>query len=139
MVGEAPADLLKKRPVSGKWSIHEHMCHLAHVHGLFVKRLGHMLDNPAPVIAPYFPNEQDPDDLLLKMDLDDAMTRYYRDRNELVDRLEQLNDSQWEKAAEHAEYSRYSVFIMFRHLALHDFLHGYRIEELLLQPGERSP
>jgi hypothetical protein len=25
------------------------------------------------------------------------------------------------------------VFIMFRHLALHDFLHAYRIEELLLQ------
>jgi hypothetical protein len=25
------------------------------------------------------------------------------------------------------------VFIMFRHLALHDFLHGYRIEELLLK------
>lgn len=28
----------------------------------------------------------------------------------------------------------YSVFIMFRHLALHDFLHAYRIEELLLRP-----
>jgi hypothetical protein len=26
------------------------------------------------------------------------------------------------------------VFIMFRHVALHDFLHGYRIEELLLRP-----
>jgi hypothetical protein len=27
------------------------------------------------------------------------------------------------------------VFIMFRHLALHDFLHAYRIEELLLRPA----
>jgi hypothetical protein len=26
------------------------------------------------------------------------------------------------------------VFIMFRHLALHDFLHAYRIEELSLRP-----
>jgi hypothetical protein len=25
------------------------------------------------------------------------------------------------------------VFIMFRHLALHDFFHAYRIEELLLR------
>ena len=32
----------------------------------------------------------------------------------------------------HGEYSHYSVFIMFRHLALHDFFHAYRIEELLL-------
>lgn len=36
-------------------------------------------------------------------------------------------------AAEHGEYSHYSVFIMFRHLALHDFFHAYRIEELLLK------
>ena len=99
-------------------------------------RLDHMLANPAPVIAPYFPDRQDADDLLLKMDLDDAIKRYYRDRKALVDRLEELTDSEWEKAAEHAEYNRYSVFIMFRHLALHDFLHGYRIEELLLQPEE---
>ena len=33
-----------------------------------------------------------------------------------------------------AEYHTYSVSIMFRHLALHDFLHAYRIEELLLRP-----
>jgi hypothetical protein len=31
-----------------------------------------------------------------------------------------------------SEYSHYSVLIMFRHLALHDFLHAYRIEGLLL-------
>jgi hypothetical protein len=28
----------------------------------------------------------------------------------------------------------HSVFIMARHLALHDVLHGYRIEERLLRP-----
>jgi hypothetical protein len=38
-----------------------------------------------------------------------------------------------ERTAKHGEYSHYSVFIMFRHLALHDFLHAYRIEELLLK------
>jgi hypothetical protein len=32
MVQEAPAVILKKRPSPGKWSIQEHMCHLAHVH-----------------------------------------------------------------------------------------------------------
>jgi len=33
--------------------------------------------------------------------------------------------------AEHGEYSHYSVFIMFRHVAPHDLFHAYRIEELL--------
>ncbi len=36
-------------------------------------------------------------------------------------------------AAPHEEYSDYSVRIMFRHLALHDLYHAYRIEERLLR------
>jgi hypothetical protein len=32
-----------------------------------------------------------------------------------------------------SEDSHYSVFIMFHHLALHDFFRAYRIEEFLLK------
>ena len=35
--------------------------------------------------------------------------------------------------AEHEEYSHYSLFILFRHAAMHDMLHAYRIEECLLR------
>jgi hypothetical protein len=55
------------------------------------------------------------------------------DRRQLVERLRQLSAHDWIGTAEHGEYSHYSVFIMFRHLALHDFFHAYRIEELLLK------
>jgi hypothetical protein len=92
-----------------------------------------MLASPAPVIAPYDPGEHDADDLLLTMDLDDALNRFAADRVRLVERLRQLSPTEWTRAAEHGEYSHYSVFIMFRHLALHDFFHAYRIEELLLK------
>ena len=52
----------------------------------------------------------------------------------VIDALErQLSAADWARTAEHGEYSHYSVFIMFRHLALHDFFHAYRIEELLLK------
>jgi hypothetical protein len=67
------------------------------------------------------------------MDLEDSLQRYVEDRRRLVDRLRRLSPDEWGRAAEHGEYSHYSVFIMFRHLALHDFLHAYRIEELLLK------
>jgi hypothetical protein len=106
---------------------------LAHVHALFFHRLDHILREPAPVIRPYLPGEQDADDLLLNMDLDDSLARYVADRARLVTRLEALSPSEWTHTAEHGEYRTYSVFIMFRHLALHDFLHAYRIEELLLR------
>jgi hypothetical protein len=133
LVREVPTSLLKRRPAPRKWSAHEHACHLAVVHGLFVSRLEKMLANPAPVITPYDPGQSDPDEALLAEDLDDSLRRFADDRARLVERLRQLSPADWNRTAEHGEYSHYSVFIMFRHLALHDFFHAYRIEELLLK------
>jgi len=132
LVREVPPAVLKRRPKPGKWSAHEHACHLAAVHALFFERLDQMLVSPAP-ITPYDPGTQDPDDALLNRDLDESLATYVRDRAHLVGRLRGLTASDWLKTAEHGEYSHYSVFIMFRHVALHDFLHAYRIEELLLK------
>ena len=135
LVREMPASMLKRRPAPGKWSAHEHACHLAVVHRLFVDRLDYMLATPAPVITPYDPGRDDPDDALLSLDLKESLQRYADDRARLVSRLRELSDADWQRTAEHGEYSHYSVFIMFRHLALHDFFHAYRIEELLLRKG----
>ena len=133
LVYEVPASILKRRPQPNKWSAHEHACHLAAVHPLFFSRLDLMLTNPQPVIKPYLPDVDDEDGALLKADLGEAMERYVRDRRRLVERLRGLSDEAWLRTAEHGEYSRYSVFIMLRHLAMHDMLHAYRIEELLLR------
>jgi len=132
LVREVPAEILKRRPAPKRWSAHEHACHLAHVHSLFFDRLAHMLREPAPVIEPYLPAEQDAGDFLLNMKLAASLDRYVDDRARLVERLLQLAPSDWDRTASHTEYRVYSVFIMFRHLAFHDFLHAYRIEELLL-------
>jgi hypothetical protein len=133
LVHEVPASILKRRPAPGKWSAHEHACHLAAVHPLFFSRLELMLSNPKPIIQSYFPDVDDAEDALMKVNVDEAMGRYERDRRELVVKLRGLSEAEWQKTAEHKEYSHYSVFIMFRHLAMHDMLHAYRIEELLLK------
>jgi hypothetical protein len=133
LVREVPADVLKRRPAPGRWSAHEHACHLAVVHRLFFDRLDVMLSSPAPVFRGYQPGRDEPDDALLKIDLERSLQRFVDDRRKLVARLERLTPEEWTLSAEHEEYRLYSVFIMFRHVALHDFLHAYRIEELLLQ------
>jgi len=134
LVREVPPEILKRRPAPSRWSAHEHACHLAHVHALFFERLDLMLREPEPFIGGYQPAEQDADDMLLRMDLDESLARFVGDRARLVARLRTLTSADWERSARHGEYRAYSVFIMFRHVALHDFLHGYRIEELLLRP-----
>ena len=52
-----PADpaVLKRRPPSGKWSIHEHACHLAAVNPRFMQRLDLMLSQDHPAIKGYEP------------------------------------------------------------------------------------
>src|SRR5262245_22311590 len=112
LVREAPPAILKRRPAPRKWSIHEHACHLAVVHKLFFDRLDYVLSHPEPVIAPYDPGTQDPDDTLLKIDLSNALEEYQRDRKQLVTQLRKLNPDDWQRTAEHEEYSHYSVFIM---------------------------
>jgi DinB family protein len=133
LVREVPPALLTRRPAPRKWSAHEHACHLAVVHRLFFERLDQILASPAPVITPYDPGHSDPDDFLLRMDLEESLRRYADDRRALGARLRHLSAGDWARTAEHGEYSHYSVFIMFRHVALHDFFHAYRIEELLLK------
>jgi hypothetical protein len=50
----------------------------------------------------------------------------------LVSRLRELGPGDWDRTAEHPEYNRYSIFILFRHFVMHDMFHSYRIEELAL-------
>jgi hypothetical protein len=133
LVREVPPNLLKRRPTPTKWSAHEHACHLSRVDRLYLGRLDHILAHPRPVITPYDPARDEADDTFRQMDLDRSLERYVEDRQALVARLRTLPLEVWARTAEHGEYSHYSVFIMFRHVALHDLFHAYRIEELLLR------
>jgi hypothetical protein len=138
LVREVPREVLKRRPAPGRWSAHEHACHLADVHALFFARLKQFLAKERPRIEPFDPATQRPDGELLEVELDSALARFTEDRRRLVARLRTLAPELWRREADHGEYSHYSLFIMFRHLALHDCLHAYRIEELLLKKDWES-
>ena len=133
LVLEVPQAILKRRPKPAEWSAHEHACHLAAVHPLMVARRDLMLTNANPRIRPYLPHLDDDDGALLRVDLAEAMERFKGDRQRLVQRLKKLSDEDRRRRKDHSEYTHYSVFIMFRHLAMHDMFHAYRIEELLLK------
>jgi hypothetical protein len=133
LVREVPRAILKRRPRPSKWSAHEHACHLATIHPVMFARLDLMLTDLRPRIVPYFPSSEEEEGALLKVDLEEAMERFSNDRCRLVERLNALTAEDWQRTAEHGEYTHYSVFIMFRHLAMHDMFHAYRIEELLLK------
>ena len=133
LINEVPEMLRKRRPSAGKWSAHEHACHLAEVHELFFVRLDLMMQESQPRLLAYNPDVAMEAGALLKVDLQTALEKFTRERGALVEKLKDLSTEDWQRTAQHEEYAHYSVFIMFRHLALHDMLHAYRIEELLLK------
>jgi len=132
LIREVPPERRKRRPATTRWSAHEHACHLAEVESLFAARLDLLIEEDHPKIVPYNPPAAEDDAALLKMDLEESMERLGSLRQKNVARLRALPPEAWERTAEHPEYARYSIRIMARHFALHDLLHAYRIEEILL-------
>jgi hypothetical protein len=133
LIYEIPPERRKRRPAPGMWSAHEHAVHLPAIYPLINRRLEQMLTEPAPHIKSYEPSRDEPDGALLKLDLDTEMDRFDRERALLIDRLRTLTPEQWVITATHDEYSSYGVYIMFRHIALHDIHHAYKIEDRLLR------
>jgi hypothetical protein len=131
-----PPTRLAERPAPRKWSAHEHACHLAVVHQVMVDRLERMLSEENPVFRPYLPEREQDDEALLKLDIETCLRSYVEDRDGLVARLRALTPAQWARPGRHPEFNGYSIYIMYRHIALHDLLHAYRIEELLLAPAK---
>jgi uncharacterized damage-inducible protein DinB len=133
LIREVPPQYLKRRPSPTKWSAHEHACHISTADTAYLLRLELILSDPAPYIKTMLPSADEEAGSLLNTDLDEALDLYVRERARLVERLKQLSEGDWQRTAKHEEYSHYSVFIMFRNLLLHEMLHAYRIEELMLK------
>jgi hypothetical protein len=92
-----------------------------------------MLSDPLAQIKSMAPSPDEEAGSLLSVDLDEALGRYVREREMVVKRLKELSADDWQRTAEHEAFSHYSVHIMFRHMLMHEMLHAYRIDELMLK------
>jgi len=133
MIHEVPPEILKRRPSAEKWSAYEHAIHLSQSDVAFRARLDLILSSPEPIIKMIENSAEDEAGAMLEVDLDESLERYVRERASLVERLKQLSPDEWHKTAVHEAFDHYSVFIMFRHLYVHEMHHAYLIEQLLLK------
>ncbi|MBE7558810.1 DinB family protein [bacterium] len=118
--------------IPGKWTIHEHACHLATVDAdVFLPRWRRFEKEASPRFT-YFAGESVAPDHYRNMDLSAALRGFVKARAELLERAHTVDFTFWSREAQHPEYHRYTPRIMMRHLLLHDHFHMYRIEELWL-------
>jgi predicted alpha/beta superfamily hydrolase len=131
LIQAVPEPLRRRRPAPAKWSAHEHLCHVTSLEPRFRARLERMLTEDDPLVEPLSPAPEDQTGALLSLDLDEALAAFTRDRGELAMLLRGLPEEGWKRRAKHPDYESYNVFVLARHMAVHDMLHGYRIEETL--------
>src|SRR6185503_21040072 len=83
MLLDVPEADLKRRPAPGRWSAHEHACHLSLMEPLWAQRVERILSEDNPTILSYEPDADEPEDKLLNMDLARALDAYDSARHQL--------------------------------------------------------
>ena len=136
LLAEIPKDLLKIRRIKGKWSIHEHACHLAEAQRMTIGRFKRFKQEKNPTFVPYLPGTTVPDDNLAKMDLQEQLADFRANRQVMIDLLRSYSAEDWSNEGSHPEYKRINALLWLRHVLMHDHFHMYRIEELWLTTEE---
>ena len=129
-IPEAKMDL---RRGEGFWTIAEHVSHLAQVQPMMLERFQRFMNEDHPEFIPYIPGSgKDEPVFPARMDMAAAIEQFTTFRNKEILLLEGADDMTWQKRAIHPEYEYYSLYILARHLLMHDYWHMYRMEELWL-------
>jgi uncharacterized damage-inducible protein DinB len=128
-----PADKRNLRRGEGFWTIAEHVSHLAQVQPMLLERLQRFMDEDRPEFVPYIPGGGgEATDRPPLMEISVALDSFRSHRQEQIALLEKADDTDWQKTAVHPEYELYSLYILVRHILMHDHWHMYRMEELWL-------
>ena len=127
-----PPDQLNRRRGEGFWTVAEHVAHLAQVQPIMLERLQRFRDEDRPEFVPYIPGEDDVEDTPPQTAIEEALGVFAQYRNRQLALLEGADAGFWKKTAVHPEYAQYSLYILVRHILMHDYWHMFRMEELWL-------
>ena len=128
-----PEDKIDLRRGEGFWTVAEHVSHLAQVQPMLLDRFQRFINEDHPEFVPYIPgNVEDEPDTPPRMNMNAALDQYTHCRKNQLALLESAQDITWKKTAVHPEYETYSLYILTRHVLMHDYWHMYRMEELWL-------
>jgi uncharacterized damage-inducible protein DinB len=132
-VKTVPENKLDLRRGESFWTIAEHISHLAQVQPMLLGRIERFMKEAHPEFVPYIPGtEADEPVTPFRMEITAALQHFTEARNNQLALLERADQATWQKMAAHPEYEHYSLYILVRHILMHDFWHMYRMEELWL-------
>ncbi len=128
-----PESKLDLRRGEGFWTIAEHVSHLAQVQPMLLERFERFMNEDRPEFVPHIPgNDKEEPDTPPRMSIGSALDQFASYRQRQLRLLESANEVTWRRTATHPEYEAYSLYILTRHVLVHDYWHMYRMEDLWL-------
>ncbi len=131
-IGSIPEAQMNRRRADGVWTIAAHAGHLAQVQPMLLERIRRFRNEAQPCFTPYLPGADKKEDQPVAMAPEEVLQTFNRHREQQVTELAAADDATWKKTARHPEYTHYSLYILARHILMHDHWHMYRMEELWL-------
>ena len=131
-VNTIPADKMNLRRGEGFWTIAEHLSHLAQVQPMLLERLQRFMGEDRPEFVPYVPGSDEAEARPPHMEQKAALESFAHHREKQLALLKKADQADWQKIAIHPGFELYSLYILVRHILMHDHWHMYRMEELWL-------
>lgn len=131
LVFEMSGEQLHMRRGEDCWTIGEHAAHLAEVQPMLAERIRRILNEENPEFIPFIPAEDESKEQPVP-EMMDVLRSFKKGRDEIIRLLSEAAPEDWDRSAVHPEYNRYGLFILARHILMHDHWHMYRMEELWL-------
>ena len=132
LIKSVPESRLLARRKEGCWSVAEHAVHLGAGQKMLYERMDRFFKEDVINITPYFPPEETDAPLPGMADVEEALQMFATWREKQLELLGRAGEAEWNKKAIHPEYEAYTLYIVARHILLHDYWHLYRMEQLWL-------
>lgn len=118
---------LAKSPGSGKWSIHDHIAHLARYQPVFMQRVEKILYEENPSLAAYTA-EEDPDfGIWRSWSTQDLLENMAAHRNHIFNKITGLTDKELSRTGIHEKYGSMDVVSWTEFFLLHEAHHIFTI------------
>jgi hypothetical protein len=100
---------------------------------MLLERLDRFTREAHPEFIPYLPGKDEEAPATPPvMGSASALGQFADYRQRQLELLGGADETTWKKTATHPEYEAYSLYILVRHILMHDHWHMYRMEELWL-------
>ena len=136
LLADIPVEKLKQERIKNKWTIHEHVCHIAQAEEMIYNRFNEFNQKVTPQFNAYLPGKTVETSGFIYLDAKDELEHFKTERAKTLHLIKNFSLDMWERKACHEEYREYGAYILLRHVLMHDFFHMYRIEEMWLTKDE---